>query len=178
MNCFSIKSSSSNRLSRGISVDGIDGVGLGRDRIVPFSRDCLADPQKYLSKMIFDKLLVDADLSAGEIASKNPTSTNSLVLLTIDLTRYGAGGVKISHTNQYGTIENIVGPIVYVQGNGPDRWTYEQSMLLSLSPSDCLSFEWTTKRVEPGWFFAKERLETHAAILSMEDGKPKFCQHR
>jgi hypothetical protein len=173
MNCFSINTRL-NRLSRGISVDGIDGVGLGKDQIVPFSRDCLADPQKHLSKMIFETLLVDADLSGGEVTSKISASTNNLVMLTIGLTGDGEGSVKISDANQSGKIENVVGPVVYVRLEGTDLWTREQSILLSVAPFDCVSIEWTTKRRQPGWFFKKERLEMHAIELTIEDGKPKL----
>jgi hypothetical protein len=183
MNCFNIDLNRKKPSSRGIQLKGIEGVELGPNNLIPFNEECLSDPQRYLSKMTFDGLLVDADLASGEISPRNPTSINSLVKLSMETGLSsgeslftGDGGVRVSAVETDVKIEQVVGPEFYLNPHG-GRWTRNVAILMAIPPKSLVSIKWATKRVETHWFRKVELVTDHLAGLSMENGKPVFVQH-
>jgi len=181
MNCFNLNPIRAKSLSRGIPLTGLDGVDLG-STLVPFNKECLSDLSQHMSKMTYDGLLIDADLAGGTIIPRDPSSSQMLVRLVLELglgpevrLSTDTGGVSIRAHQQAEKIEHVVGQ-PYYQDSGSYGWRTFVAVLVSLPPNVRVDLEWTTPQYETRWFRSKRVLVDHRASLLVKDGMPVFSQ--
>ncbi len=169
MNCFEIDM---DKVTKGIPLNGIDGIRLGEQVVVPLDDACLP----LLSKVIINGLLCEASFNNGKIVAGDTAnqvivrlrtiSSSDKSIASVDFKIEKCGPIELVCSGQYAS--DYLGTGSYL------NWSNNRQLLLAMIENSSVTVTWTIQRKKRGHLWWRQTFppQVHSTTVYLHQGKP------